>query len=319
MLMQLSYAVEFTEASQMSESLDCNDTCEVDEPTTCKNFFNKHIPIIKKLHESINTTIEKSLTEFPDKEPTAQVIGKIIHESSNLRNTLNKIVQSKHLNNINEENICKPICEGGKFLDDFSRSFIEDLPNISIPKDFKTKVTSNWFKNGMFNIVSAINTLEKQVKLEDSQGDLVSYLPLLKNKYRELTDTVCRILRTDNETFMDDILDFNRYVKDFSILMEQIENNTYLVSNKNLTHFKNLHTLVTGLRGYFINLLIKSDEILGGVNTGKDCYDSKSDAFIQDIMHMIFLYKYNKMDYKQMNNEVSQLITQIKNLQDTIK
>lgn len=101
--------------------------------------------------------------------------------------------------------------------------------------------------------------------------------------------------------------------------MEQIENNTYLVSNKNLTHFKNLHTLVTGLRGYFINLLIKSDEILGGVNTGKDCYDSKSDAFIQDIMHMIFLYKYNKMDYKQMNNEVSQLITQIKNLQDTIK
>lgn len=162
MLMQLSYAVEFTEASQMSESLDCNDTCEVGEPTTCKNFFNKHIPIIKKLHESINTTIEKSLTEFPDKEPTAQVIGKIIHESSNLRNTLNKIVQSKHLNNINEENICKPICEGGKFLDDFSRSFIEDLPNISIPKDFKTKVTSNWFKNGMFNIVSAINTLENK-------------------------------------------------------------------------------------------------------------------------------------------------------------
>lgn len=318
-LMQLSYAFEFTEVSLISENLPCNDSCEVDEPTNSKNFFSKHIPIMKKLHESINKTIQKSLTEFPDKEPPANIIGKLIHDSGNLKNTINKVVQSKHLTNLDQENICKPLCEDGKFLDNFSRSFIEEIPEVSIPQDFKAKVTSDWFKNGMFNIGSNIKTIEKHLKLEDSQGDLLSYLPLIKNKYRELTDTVCRILRTDTETFTDDVLDFNGYVKDFSKLMEQLDNNPYLAANKNITQFRNLTYLINRLRGYFINLLNKSDEILEELKAGRECYDSKSDAFIQDIMHMIFLYKYNKMDYKQMNNEVSQLITQIKNLQESKK
>lgn len=318
-LMQLSYGFEVTEVSMISESLPCNDGCEVDEPTTSKNFFSKHIPIIKKLHESINKTIQKSLTEFTDKEPPANVIGKIIHDSANLKNTINTVIQSKHLNNLNQENICKPLCEDRKFLDDFSRSFIEEIPEVSIPKDFKTKVTSDWFKNGMFNIGSNIKTIEKHLKLEDSQGDLLSYLPLIKNKYRELTDTVCRILRTDTETFIDDVLNFNGYVKDLSKIMEQLQNNSYLAANKNITQFRNLTYLINGLCGYFINLVNKSDEILEELKAGRECYDSKSDAFIQDIMHMIFLYKYNKMDYKQMNNEVSQLITQIKNLQESKK
>ena len=289
------------------------------EPTTREGFFIKYISIVKKLYDSVNKTIQKSLVEFPDKEPTAQIIAKIVHDSSNLGNTLNTIVQSKHFDKLNKETICKPLCEAGKFLNDFSRSFIEDLPDVSIPKDFKTKVASDWFKNGMFNIGSTIKTLEKHLQLENSQLDLVSYLPLIKNKHRELTDTVCRMLKTDNETFIDDILDFNRYATEFSKLMEQMENNEYLVSNKNITQFKTISSLTSALHGYFINLLTKSDEILDEIKTDGECFNSKSDAFIRDIMHMIFLYKYNKMDYKQMNNEVLQLIAKINNLQESKK
>lgn len=300
-------------------SNDCKDLCEaIAEDADPKEFFKKNLEIMENDYKSIKATIvlvEKQIANPLNLLLPTHLTAKIVFDSANLVNTISKITQSKHLKGFDDPSLCKLLCKSSDFISRFSESLISEPKNTSLIDVFRETISGDWFKNGMADLDFCIKTLVKYANQDDSYQAITSYLPLIKTTYRELTDTVCRLLKVDNEVFANDIMDLVDYIKNFKQVMSNMENDTYLIENKDMEKIKPIIISVKKLQGYFTHLSSKIDDVLQETNFDMGCSEVQSDAFTQEIMHVIFIYKHNKLDYKQMNNEVSKLITMIKSFQ----
>lgn len=297
-----------------------------------ENFLKSHIESMKEFRDSINKTIE----EVVNKTPTSNQIARIMVAISNLINSIDTITESNHLDKvmdvINESedketvsDIYEMLCEVKNFLHIFSLSFIEEtVKELPIKNEFDKKIESDWYKNGSETLKKSITMLEKFIELESCRKDIMAFFPLVEKNYKQVCDQISKMVNSTSEDFLKESLGFVDSIQDFKGVLKQIETNTCLINSKGITQAQEIVLLAKGLQTYFSDLSNKLKEILEDVESNKEEkmsrnieYDNyKSDGYIQDVVHYIFLCKHNKMFYKQMNNEVSKLLTLIKNLQE---
>ncbi|MGL4348493.1 MAG: hypothetical protein ACRCSV_03450 [Chlamydiales bacterium] len=315
--------------------VDCNLKDKKITISDDENFLKYHIATIKKFHDSIDKTIQ----EVTSKSPTSGQIAKIMFAISNLINNIDIITQSNHLDKvmdvINESDyldtvsdIYDLLCDAKNFLHIFSLSFIEEsVKELPVTNEFDKKIESEWYKNGFANLTKSINMLEKFVELESCRENIMSFLPLVEKNHKQISDVISKMVTATSNTFLDEASEFVESIQGFNTLLKEIETNICLLSSKGITQAGEIVSLAKGLHTYFSDLSNKLKEILDEIKVEKEAktnksivhYSCKSDRFIQDIIHDIFLCKYNKMFYKQMNNDVSELLTLIKNLEEIKK
>lgn len=309
-------AVQTVECKQKGKLAVSND----------ENFLKNHILIMKKLHHSTDKTIQQVV----NKTPTCNQVAKIMFDISNLINVIDIISESNHLDKVMDvinqsdyletvSNIYELLCEAKNFLNIFSLSFIEEtVQDLPVKNEFEKKIDSDWYKNGFVNLTKCIGMLEKFVELENCREDIMSFFPLVEKNHKQISTVICKMLTAPSATFLNEVSEFVDSIQDFNGLLHQIETNTCLISSKGITQAQEIVSLAKGLHTYFSDLVNKIKETLEEVKTSENVeyYNCKSDALVQDVIHDIFLCKYNKMFYKQINNDVSKLLTLIKSLED---
>lgn len=297
-----------------------------------ENFLKCHIASMKEFHQSIHKTIQQVV----NKTPTSNQIAKIMVAISNLINHIDTITESNHLDKVIDvikesedtetlEDIYLLLCEAKNFLHIFSLSFIEDtVKELPIKNEFDKKIESDWYKNGSATLTKCIAILEKFVELENCREDIMSFFPLVEKNYNQVSELIFKVVTSTNKTFLKEVLAFIDSVEDFKGVLKQIETNTCLVSSKGIVQAQEIVLLAKRLYIYFSDLSNKLKEIVEDTEVTKEektngaiqSDHSESDGFIQDVMHYIFVCKHNKMFYKQMNNEVSKLLTLIQSLEE---
>lgn len=308
------------------KKVDCNLKYKKITISNEESSLKNHILTVKKFRDSINKTIE----EIANKNPSSSQIAKIVFDISNLINNIDLISQSDHLDKVTEvinqsdsleqvSDIYELLCKVKNFLHIFSLSFIEDtVTDLPVKNEFQKKIDSDWFKEGFLNLTKYINILEKFVELESCREDIMSFLPLLEKNHNEIAGVISKMLTTTSATFLHELSEFLDFIEHFNGLLKQIETNTCLLNSKGITQAQEIVSLAKGLNTYFLDLFNKLKEALEEVKTieNMECYNCKSDAFVQDVIHEIFLCKHNKMFYKQMNNDFNKLLTLIKGLEE---
>lgn len=297
-----------------------------------ENFLKSHIKSMKEFHDSINKTIQ----EVVNKTPTSNQIARIMVAISNLINSIDTITESNHLDKVmdvingleDEEtvnDIYELLCEVKNFLHIFSLSFIEEtVKELPIKNEFDKKIESDWYKSGSETLKKSISVLEKFVELESCRKDIMAFFPLVEKNYQQVCDQISKMVNATSEDFLKESLGFVDSIQDFKEVLKQIETNTCLINSKGIAQAEEIVLLAKGLQTYFSDLSNKLKEILEDaesneeekMSTNIEYNNYKSDGYIQDVVHYIFLCKHNKMFYKQMNNEVSKLLTLIKDLQE---
>lgn len=297
-----------------------------------ENFLKIHITTMKEFHDSLNKTIKQVTT----KTPTSSQVAKIMFTISNLINNIDVITQSNHLDKVIDiisgsddtetvNDIYQLLCEVKNFLHIFSLSFIEDKVNeLPVINEFDKKIESEWYKNGFTTLTKCITMLEKFVELESCREDIMSFFPLVEKTYKQISEIISKMVTSTSATFLKEAQEFTTSIQEFQTILKQIETNTCLINSKGIAQAQEIVSLANVLSTYFSDLKNKLEEILEEVkineevkgNTHIQHYTCKSDGYIQDVIHDIFLCKYNKIFYKQMNNEVSKLLTLIKSIEE---
>lgn len=305
------------------QTIDCKKR---DKIPNNENFLKNHILMLKKFHNSMDKTIQ----EVVNKTPTSHQIAKIMFDVSNLINNIDIISQSNHLDKVMDvinqsdyldavSNIYELLCESRNFLNIFSLSFIEEtVKDLPVKNEFEKKIESDWYKGGLVTLTKCISMLERFVELENCREDIMSFFPLVEKNHKQISSVICKMLTAPSATFLNDVSELVDSIQDFNGLLHQIETNTCLINSKGITQAQEIVSLAKGLHTYFLDLVSKIKETLEEVKTSENMeyYNCKSDALIQDVIHDIFLCKYNKMFYKQINNDVSKLLTLIKSIED---
>lgn len=296
------------------------------------NLFKVAISKMKKFQDNIDKTIQ----QVTNKNPTSIQVANIVFNVSNLINSLEMIIQSNQLEKVIdvadklqysdiENDISNLLCEVKKFLHIFSLSFIEEsVKELPVVNEFDQKIQSEWYKNGFANLKKSINILEKFVELSSCREDIIAFFPVIEDNYKKISDIVSKIATETSDNFLDETLNFVQYIQNFCILLQHIETNACLISGKGITYAEEISSVAKNLRIYFSDLSHRLKEILDEVNSDDKInisenirrYNFNADAFIQDIIHDIFSCKYNKMFYKQINDEIDSLITLIKGIKE---